>query len=593
MSARIDIDSQSLLDMLRKISTIAVLICCLCIHMPAAQAEVKVIITGVDDRLRGELSLALALERKTDLQYAISPASIRALYLRSLSDIADVLQANGYYNHEVSDSLRQEGEDWVAEFNIQPGPPVIINSLLVELVGEGSDDPELGRTVNEFPLTVDMTLNHSLYESGKRRILNLANDRGYLDAIYRSHTISINNQEHTARIDLVLDTGRRYLFGTVNMPDTVIDRDILDRYIPFRDGAPYDANQLIVFGQKLRDSNYFDEAIVYASQQDAQDYRIPITVVLTPRPENNIRAGVGYGTDSGPRLVASWDNRYINRRGHRLDTDLRLSQTTSDITGSYAMPDFRGNGAELDLLSSLSTEKTDTSISDAFRLGVRQGRLVKSWNEAVSLVYQYESFKVADEGNNTRLLMPELRYWKTSADAAFYTNSGYRLNFNLKGAARGALSDMTFIQAVISGKYIRPVAGHGRFIARGEAGASYVPEFSELPASIRFFAGGDNSIRGFDVQALGPLNDDGQVIGGKYLTVGSLEYEHRLNDKWGVAVFSDFGNAYNDFSDRFVYSTGLGLRWKTPVGPLRVDVAAGLSEDDVPFRLHINIGPDL
>lgn len=563
------------------------------IFVAQADAGVTVQVTGVDDRLRVELIPLLALTRAANLQHAVSDASIRALYLRSVTEIADFLKSKGYYQHEINDSLTQEGDNWIADFAITQGPPVVIKDVQLELAGEGQADALLNQTQRDYPLSVGKTFDHTLYESGKRRLINLASERGYLDAAYTTHTVAINNSDNTAQIRLQLDTGRRYLFGQVNIPDTVINRDILERYVPFKNGAPYDANQLIVLGQNLRDSNYFEEAIVHASQGESVDYHIPITVTLTPRPKNSLRVGAGYGTDSGPRLVGSWDNRYINRRGHRLNTDLRLSTTASDITGSYAMPDFRGNGAELDLISSLSTEKTDTSISDAFRMGVRQGRIFKGWNETASLIYQFESFKVADEGDDTRLLTPELSYWKSSSDSTFYARSGYRLNLSVKGAVKGAISDMTFLQTSISGKYIRPAGERGRLITRGELGASYVPEFAELPASIRFFAGGDNSIRGFAVQQLGPVNAEGEVIGGKYLSVGSIEYEHTLSDKWAVAAFSDFGNAYNDFSDHFVYSTGVGLRWMTPVGQVRVDVAAGVSEDDIPFRLHLNIGPDL
>jgi translocation and assembly module TamA len=562
-------------------------------YVPLAYAGVTVNITGVDDRLRTELLGVLALTRTGSLQHAETPASIRALYLRSVTEISDLLRAKGYYKHVLTDALRQEGDNWIADFSITPGPPVVINRLQLELAGEGQAEIVLNQTVRQFPLSVGMIFNHALYESGKRSLINIATDRGYLDAVYVAHRVEINAADNTAQIELRLDTGKRYLFGPIRIPDTVIERDILQRYIPFHDGAPYDASQLIVLGQNLRDSDYFEDAIVHASQEDAEDYRIPITVTLTPRPKNSLRVGAGYGSDSGPRLVGSWDSRYFNRRGHRVNTDLRLSTSASDITGSYVMPDFRNNGAELDLISSLSTETTDTSISDAFRFGVRQRRTFMGWNETASLIYQFESFKVADTGDDTRLLTPEISYWKSSSDSSFFARSGYRVNISLKGAAKGAFSDMTFLQTSVSGKYIRPAGERGRLITRGELGASHVPEFAELPASIRFFAGGDNSIRGFAVQQLGPRNADGDVIGGKYLTVGSIEYEYTLNPKWAVAAFSDFGNAYNDFSDHFVYSSGVGLRWMTPVGQLRIDVAAGLSEDDVPFRLHLNIGPDL
>jgi len=569
-----------------------VLLCHLLVHVPTSDAAVTVDVTGVSGRLKAQILATLALSR-LDRQEHVTPASIRAMYQRSLTDIDNVLKSNGFYRYELTEELEQVDEDWNANFRIILGVPVIVKSLEVKINGDGSSDIELTRAVREFPLKLNSRLEHGLYESGKGRIENIARQRGYFDALFTTHVINIDESANTAAIELVLDSGTRYLFGAVLIPETVVDRDVLDKFVPFQDGSPYDANQLITLGQSLRGSNYFNDVTINAGLESADDYRVPVIVTLTPKPENNIRVGVGYGTDSGPRLLGSWDNHYINRRGHRVETDLKLSQTFSDITGLYGMPDFRLNGAEVDLVTSLSTENTDTHSSDAFKLGVRQNRLRRDWNEVVGLTYQFESFKVADTDRNSNLLMPEITYWKTVTDSPVYTTSGYRLSIGLKGALQGALSDTSFLQALVNAKYIRPASENSRFITRAELGATSVSDFDKLPASIRFFAGGDNSIRGFDLQALGPRNAAGEVIGGKYLATGSLEYEVDVINNWSVAFFTDVGNAYNDFADHFVYSGGAGIRWKTPVGLIRIDLAVGLSEDSSPIRLHINVGPDL
>lgn len=569
-----------------------ILLCLLLVHAPTSNAAVTVNVNGVSGRLKAQILATLALSR-LDRQEHVTPASIRAMYQRSLTDIDNVLKSNGFYRYELTEELKQMDTDWIANFSIILGVPVIIKKLEVNINGEGGSDNELTRAAREFPLKLNSRLEHGLYESGKGRIENIARQRGYFDALFTTHVIAIDESANTAAIELVLDSGKRYQFGAVLIPETVVDRDVLDKFVPFQEGSPYDANQLITLGQSLRSSNYFNDVTVNAGLENAEDYRVPVTITLTPKPENNIRVGIGYGTDSGPRLVGSWDNHYINRRGHRVETDLKLSRTYSDLTGLYGMPNFWLNGAELDLVSSISTENTDTHNSDAFKLGVRQNRLRRDWNEVIGLTYQFESFKVADINRNSNLLMPEITYWKTVTDSPVYTTSGYRLSMGLKGAVHGVLSDLSFLQALVNAKYILPVSEKSRVITRAELGATAVTNFDKLPASIRFFAGGDNSIRGFDVQALGPRNEAGEVIGGKYLATGSLEYEVEVINNWSVAIFTDAGNAYNDFSDHFVYSGGVGIRWKTPVGLIRVDLAVGLSEDSKPIRLHINVGPDL
>ena len=132
-----------------------------------------------------------------------------------------------------------------------------------------------------------------------------------------------------------------------------------------------------------------------------------------------------------------------------------------------------------------------------------------------------------------------------------------------------------------------------RFIVRGSLGSTWTDEFDKLPSSVRFFAGGAQSVRGYSYKSLGPINDSGDVEGGSNLMVGSIEFEHSFNGKWGFALFSDGGNAINDFNDDLEIGSGLGLRWKSPVGLVRIDLASAITRSGEPWRLHINIGPDL
>ena len=562
-------------------------------YSPVTFSNIKVTITGVGGPLHTELISNLSLARQENQDHPPSDAYVKSLYLRALTEIQNVLKSNGYYHAVISDALLQAGDNWIANFKIEAGNPIIIRNISIVVTGAGADDEKMDEVTGDFPLSLNDKLNHKLYEAGKKRIQNIARERGYFDAVFSTNIIHINEADKSATIDLQFATGVRYLIGEIIIPDTVVNVDVLNRLVPFKIGDPYDANLLIILYQRLRDSNYFNEVLVNPELNNISDYRVPVSVTLTPRPKDNIRIGLGYGTDSGPRMLAAWDSHYINSKGHRLETDLQISPTASALSGVYIMPHTRISGAELGLSSSLSREDTDTHTSNTFKLGAQQSQKRGSWNESISLTYQFESFEIADVDDTSNLLIPGVTYWKSVSDTPIYTNNGYRLNLNVRGSVRGVLSNLSFLQAIASAKYIHSIGADGRLIGRGELGATHVPEFNALPASIRFFAGGDNSIRGFDLQSLGPRDPEGNVIGGKYITVGSIEYEHRIIDKWSVAMFSDFGNAYDDFSDDFVYSAGAGIRWRTPVGLVRIDLAFGISEDPVPFRLHINIGPDL
>ncbi|MEX2353902.1 MAG: autotransporter assembly complex family protein, partial [Gammaproteobacteria bacterium] len=535
------------------------------IPAPSVLAAVNIEISGVEGSLRDELRSSITLARQTEQEF-LTPARIRSLYRRSVMEIENTLKSYGYYDAVIHENLEQEGDNWVASFRIETGEPVRIREVNLEISGEGTTDARLQEAVNTFPLKPEQQLNHESYESGKRRIETLARERGYFDAEFTQHTIYIDRADRYADIRLVFGSGPRYRFGEIIIPETVVDRIVIDRLIPFSEGDPYDANQLITLGQRLRASNYFNEVTVNPELTDISDNKVPVTVSVTPKPKNSIRMGLGFSTDTGPRLLGAWESRYFNRQGHRLGSDLKLSQKTNTLSGSYTIPDFRQRARELRLLSSLSREDLESHTSNIFTFGLQQQQQRWGWNERLSLSYQYENFEVADVSNNSNLLIPGLAYWKTISDDPIYTNNGLRMNVSARGSVKGALSNLTFLQTVIGAKYIVSIGNNGRLITRGEFGATYIPEFDELPASIRFYAGGDNSIRGFDYQTLGPKNENGDIIGGKYLAVGSVEYEHRFLEKWSAAVFSDFGNAYDDFSEDFVQSAGVGIRWRTPVG---------------------------
>lgn len=562
------------------------------LHTAVVYSGVTVEITGVNETLKQELLTAVSLSRQKDNEY-LTPARIKSLYLRSDRELETALQANGYYHAVINTTLEENDENWTARYVIQPGDPVRIRDISLEITGEGKDDDTLSVAMTEFPLQSADRLVHGVYEAGKRRIRNIARERGYFDSGFTEHSITIHKLEYAADIELEFNSGPRYQFGDIIHADTVVSRQRLQGLFPFQTGDPYDANLLLSLGRDLRNSNYFSDVVVNPDMDNINERRVPVSIELIPKPKNSYRVGLGFGTDSGPRLSAAWEGNYVTYSGHRANADLSLSPTISSLSGAYLMPDFFRRGAEAGLLSSLSREDTDTSTSNIFKFGVRQLQTRWGWNEAISLSYQFEDFQVADTDSTSNLLVPGISYWKTVSDNPVYTGSGFRLGLDLRGSLEGAGSDISFLQTVIKGKYIRSIGQRGRLITRADFGATLVPDFVELPASIRFFAGGDNSIRGFDLQTLGPKNNDGQVIGGKFLTVGSVEYEHRIYEKWGAAVFTDFGNAFDDFSEKFVYSTGFGLRWLTPVGLIRVDLAFGVSEPGNPFRLHINVGPDL
>jgi len=167
--------------------------------------------------------------------------------------------------------------------------------------------------------------------------------------------------------------------------------------------------------------------------------------------------------------------------------------------------------------------------------------------------------------------------------------------FEVYGGSDEILSSIDIAKAVLNLKYIRAVSDRNTFIGALQYGAIASDSFERVPVSQRFFAGGDRSIRGFQFLEVSPINEDGDFIGGRYLEVLSLEHNYRFRDRWSSAFFVDTGRSFSDFDARYRVGAGFGVRWQSPVGPFRVDVAFPVSEsgDELRPRLHLSLGPDL
>jgi translocation and assembly module TamA len=548
-------------------------------------------LSGVEGRLARQLTrhLDVALgERGED----ISPTRIRALHRRAPAQLTAGLEALGYYGSKVDAALVRDGAKWRAAYHIEPGEPVRVVAVELSLDGEARGDAAFEGFDARFPLQPGAVLNHARYEEGKRELEHLLADRGYFDARIRLAEVAVDPPTRTARVRFAVDSGARYRFGPVLWPDTVLAPDVLARFTSFSPDEPYSADALLELQSRLADSNYFASVAVTPRSEEAADHAVPVAVELDPRKPQRYSLGAGFGTDTGPRGRAAWQRPYVNRRGHWLETDLRVSAVQSLLAGTYGVPLPPRHTDTLSLRSNLLSENTDVSDTLRLQLGAEHATTRFGWQERIGLDYELERFDVGNDTETSGLLIPSVRWTRTWADDRLRTRRGLRLGLDLRGAQSSLLSRISFLQLRIDGKLIRTL-GETRVIARGEFGATATSDFDRLPVSHRFFAGGDTSLRGFDFRSLGPRDADGKVVGGRYLALAGLELEHPIRERWSGAVFSDFGNAVDSLSDRFEYSVGAGLRWESPVGPLRVDIANGLSDDDRPWRLHIVVGPDL
>lgn len=569
------------------------LLACAYSAAPFAQPNVNVTISGIDARLEENVRLFLSIEQhKADP--LLSEGRLRRLHNKAPQEIATALQPFGYYRPAIQAELTQIAtDDWQARFVIDTGPPLSIGEVNIVISEEMAADPEFQALLRKPPLRKGQVFNHLDYEEFKASLARLAAERGYFGARFAEHRVEVDLEAYQARIHLHYDGGPRYRFGEVSLQQQVLDDSLLRRYITFKQGDPYTLDEMISLQHALNNSDYFQTIEVSPASPRQDSTEVPINVMLTPRKPNRYSMGLGYGTDTGARAKFGWEKPLLNRRGHRLNTEVRVSEIGYSLGAQYRVPILNPRTDQLVYNAGVVNEKTDSSDSTLRTIGASINRGRGEWRESVSLNYQREEFEVADDQGTSTLFIPGVNWSRTWGRSFIYTLDGLRFDIGLRGASKELLSDTDFAQLQGGVKTIHSLGQRHRMILRGRLGSTYTQEFHQLPSSVRFFAGGAQSVRGYAYQSLGPVDSDGEVVGGKNLMVGSIEFERRLGGKWGAALFYDAGNAIDDIAEKLERGAGFGVRWQSPIGPVRIDLASAISKNGQPWRLHINIGPDL
>ncbi|MDY6943438.1 MAG: autotransporter assembly complex family protein [Pseudomonadota bacterium] len=555
--------------------------------------QVTVSIEGLPRDLQTNAEASVTLARMADRE--LTPAQIRRLHTDALEEIRRALEPFGYYQTDIHSSLKQTAEVWTARYVVDAGPPVRITDIDIQILGPGEEDPAIQRVARSFPLKVGDVALHRRYEDGKRRMMRVANERGYIEARMATKRLEVRPDTLAARVVLRMETGIRYCFGEVTLQQDVINPDFLARFVPFETGEPYSADRLLQLQYRLLDAEYFSTVDVVPRRDLAKDCQIPIEVELAPAKRNRYTLGLGYGTDTGARALIGYTNRRVNRRGHRINVDARLAETGNGVDARYVIPIDQPATDNLALLGRVFDEDIDDRFSRIRSLGVARNNVFGRWTRTLRLMLENETFDIGLGADPQRsdALIPGLSFSYVSVNDPLATDRGYRWSVDLQGAHEAAASDITFAQVLTNVRTVYRVWPRGRFLARSDLGYTSVNGFDDLALSKRFYAGGDYSVRGYDYKSLGAIDEGGRNIGGRYLFTLGVDYEHRVYKDWSVAVFYDAGSAFNDTEPDLKQGAGVGLRWQTPVGPLRIDVAHPFDDPDTDYRLHLTFGPDL
>ncbi len=552
-----------------------------------------VTIEGVDgelaDNVRGLLSLT-AYEGEE-----LTPARLRSLLAGTPEDVTTALQPFGYYQPEVETELASAPEADRVIVRVTPGQRTQIDTLDIRIEGPGREDATLQQQAREFPLQPGEPVLHADYESGKRELRRYALDRGYLDAKYRESVLAVQPEAQRAEIRLRLASGERYRFGEIDLQQDVLRESLLRRYLPFTSGDYYSTDELLSLQTRLYNTGYYELVEIEPLRDQGTAGSVPIVVRMTPEDRHLYRAGIGFATDTGPRVSLGYENRRINDRGHRWTSDAQISGVRVDWNTRYYIPIDDPTTDSLSFAGGVRSTEIENRSNDILALGIARLNVFDRWQRTLKLDLERETydFGPAFDEDDSVLLLPGMGWTYARIDDVRDPTRGFRWSLETIGALEQLLSDATFLQATSDTRYLRQLWPNGRVILRNQLGATLTGAFDDLPLSKRFYTGGDYTVRGYDYLTLGERDDSGSKVGGKYLATASAEYEHYLRGNLGAAVFYDVGSAFTTF-DKLFSAPGVGLRYKTPVGPVRFDIAFPLdAEAEDSFRLHLTLGTNL
>jgi translocation and assembly module TamA len=558
----------------------------------ARGASLQVTIEGLQGELQDAASANLSLTDYTSRD--VTAAQVRRLFERGKDEIRQALEPFGYYESRVDGRIEAADEAFRVNYRVEAGEPVIVRHRDIRVDGEGRDMREVREAVAAAKPDVGERLDHAAYERSKTEIASALVSVGYLAAEADRHRVEVLRAAREASIDLEFESGPRFRFGDVRFSKAQFSREFLERFIPWQPGEYYTNEELLELQQRVVDADYFSTVAVVPNVADAEGTNVPIDVLIAPAKRNVYAGSLYVTTDSGPGVRLSYTRRWLNGDGHKLRTELEYSSRLQVAGVRYAIPRPGRDNRSFNFGAAYRDEETASSTSQGARAAVNETREWRDWTRTLGLQYIGGDFEIGSTQSTTSLVYAEGIVTRRRADDLYFPRHGHSLDVSTRATPSDWLGDTSFAQLAADGKLIRPFGERGRLIGRTSLGMMGVEDFDALPPELRFFAGGDRSVRGFDYQALGTQNDAGEVIGGQYLVVLSAELEHYFMERWGAAAFVDAGDAFSSEDFEANVGAGIGLRWRSPIGTLRIDVAKPLeSELADEFRLHITIGPDL
>lgn len=552
---------------------------------------------GVD--LQAPLALRKQLEEHLDLyrwrgNERLDEAQFTRLIRQAPAQVRSFLATDGYYTPTVTVQVAAPDGQRVVRLAIEPGEPTRVDAVALEFSGacaEATPDNRRlqARMRGSWSLREGAVFRHADWETAKRNALTALLVNRYPAARIVDSRATVDPKTRRATLRLHLDSGPAFTFGALAIQGLQrYPATLVERLNPIRPGEPYDQAKLLELQTRLQDSRYFASADVEVAADPAHPDRVPVQVTVTENPARKLGFGIGLSTDSGPRGQIDYSDLDIFHRAWRLTGNLKVDAKSQSFTGALQLP-HNSIGYQDSLDAQMTRTDIEGEVVDTLSLGAKRSRIKGVDETSWGVRYYLERQRIAGaEGEHRQGVIPSWSWTRRQVDNLVYPRRGHLLNLQTDVTTRALLSDQDFLRGYGRVAWFRPLGRRDQLIARAELGAVLADSRDGIPADFLFRTGGDQTVRGYAYQSLGVAEGDA-VVGGRWLATASLEYVHWLTRDWGAALFVDAGDAADSPGALHpALGYGVGARWKSPVGPLNLDLARG--EDTGSVRLHFTVG---
>lgn len=482
---------------------------------------------------------------------------------------------------------------------IELGEPVRIKEANFTVSGEASDDRRFNNLKRHLPKP-NTQLNHGTYEDFKSRVETLAMDRGYFDGKFTRQQLGVDAVNNEAFWWLDYDSGPRFRMAEVRFSGNQIREDILQNLVPFKAGDPYQSSDISELNRRLTATGWFGSVVVSPLISEGKkdpEKELPVSAELTPKSRNIVQTGLGYSTDVGPQGKVTWTKPWINDSGHSIEAATELSAYEQLFDASYKIPLAKNALEEYYLIQGgiKREDLNDTQSNNATLLVSRNWDRYEGWKRSIHLRAMFDSFDQGLTSESTMLVYPGVSFSRTRSRGGLMASWGDSQRYTVNWSNECWGSDVDFLILEAQHALIRTYARRHRFILRSRIGWMETDDFDKVPPDLRFFAGGDRSVRGYDYESISPRDSQGNLTGAEKLVTASIEYQYRITGKWWGAVFFDAGEAVHDFGDTDIKKgAGVGIRWASPLGAIRLDVAKPIGDPtENGIQIYIGLGPEL